>query len=82
MLGRDTYFVESFNTLKIYQNERIAFDSEQCKGGAFLETCPGMKMWSKNSHQFYIKVIQNPLVGMSCLCAIGFINDKIIYYNL
>lgn len=44
-LGRDTYFVESFNnTLNIYQDKRIAFSSEQYKVRAFLSTCH----WNEN----------------------------------
>jgi HKD family nuclease len=38
-LGRDTYFVESFNnTMNIYQDKRIVFGSEQYKVRAFLGT--------------------------------------------
>lgn len=44
-LGRDTYFVESFNnTLNIYQDKRIAFGSEQYKVRVFLRTCH----WNEN----------------------------------
>lgn len=44
-LGRDTYFVESFNnTLNIYQDKRIAFGSEQYKVRVFLGTCH----WNEN----------------------------------
>lgn len=63
-LGRDTYFVESFNnTLKIYQDKRIAFGSEQyIKLGLFFELATGMKMWGENSLQCHIDVIENPHV--------------------
>lgn len=45
MLGRDTYFVESFkNIWNIYQGVRIAFDSDQYKVRAFLGTCH----WNEN----------------------------------
>lgn len=63
-LGRDTYFVESFNnTLNIYQDKRIAFGSEQyIKFGLFFELATGMKMWGENSLQCHIDVIENPHV--------------------
>ncbi|KAK3100338.1 hypothetical protein FSP39_018337 [Pinctada imbricata] len=44
-LGRDTFFVESFNnTLNIYEDKRIAFGTEQYKTRSYLGTCH----WNEN----------------------------------
>ena len=44
-LGRDTFFVESFNnTLNIYEDKRIAFGSEQYQTRSYLGTCH----WNEN----------------------------------
>lgn len=52
-LGRDTYFVESFNnTLNVYQDKRIAFGSEQYEVRAFL----GTLHWNENVNREHTSV--------------------------
>ena len=52
-LGKDTYFVESFNnTLNVYQDKRIAFGSEQYKVRAFL----GTLHWNENVSREYTSI--------------------------
>ena len=52
-LGKDTYFVESFNnTLNVYQDKRIAFGSEQYNVRAFL----GTLHWNENASKEYTSI--------------------------
>ena len=52
-LGRDTFFVESFNnTLNIYEDKRIAFGSDQYQVRADLGTCH----WNENVGRPYTSV--------------------------